>query len=278
MVGQLEEVYSQFKKEFGDQTFATVPTSLIVHLFAKQKEYENYAVGRWGRVALGTTGFFLYQERCLTTFVQNGLETQFMHEGFHQLMYHCLGITNFAPTSTWIHEGIGRFFEGSTWKDNKVEKCGGYVGNSYNIIQQSLAKKQYPPLRDLVPKTFTEQRFTQFFDVCYAFSAAYIDFMLHYENGKYRQGLVKYLNVVRAQDESIEAFEKAFGVKIDVMQAEWEKWMSEKLEKELGGMGKKADAPGGNKANTTEPAKAKTPEDKKVAAPDNKKAGAPGGK
>lgn len=238
----LEEVYRQFYEEFRkDLDLKDVSTPMRIDIHASERGYLGYAMRRFGPSARGTMGFFNHRDPLLVTFVQNGLERQLMHEGFHQLMFHSFGISH-NEHSTWFHEGIGRYFEYSQWDGAKVARRGGYSAKDVEILKKALEAGRYPRLKEMVGKNFTKSHFDNHFAVCYAFSATYVDFLLHYENGKYRKGFCAYFPIVKDHEESVENFEKALGgVKTDDLQKEWEKWVKEIIAREDAKGEKKSD-------------------------------------
>lgn len=236
----MEEIYKVFYKVFQKEfDLHDIKERMLVNVYGTQNEYFDYVRRRFRVDPRGTTGFFFFQDRNLTTFVQPSLRDQISHEGFHQLLFHTMYVTNNSPNSTWVHEGIARYFQNSKWEGDKIVTTGGRNPGDIKIIKESVAAGKYPRLKEFVSKAFTYQKFNQYSAVCYSVASSYVEFLLNYENGKYKKGFFKHFIVVRNNYESVEQFQKDLGVdNIDDVQKEWETW----IKKELGiGEEKKAE-------------------------------------
>lgn len=221
----MECLYFEFKKVF--KLSADMPLKLDVWVFRTQQEY----LANGGRP--GTGGIFtgakvsndssgtimsFYQTRQLfnTTMV-------LLHEGTHQFIM--LGTGTIPPI--WVNEGLATYyesskFEGTTLKTNLINK-----GRLWEI-QKAIKDGNYPKMRDFINTPQASYKSLQ-----YAQGWSLIYFFFNWRDGYYADELEKYFNYCKkagsnlSAQQNIDAFERTFNVKIDVLEEQWKDYVQQ---------------------------------------------------
>jgi len=135
------------------------------------------------------------------------MESKIMiHEATHQLCYNTKFFTqtdNRYPT--WLVEGIAMYFEHPTYWDFLAAPAGNINVDRLNTFREGLTLGTRIDFADLlIPATNFFHSFAERAAMAYAQSWALFYYLMHGEEGKYRQGLgelVRYLNNLESVDD-----------------------------------------------------------------------------
>ena len=166
-----------------------------------------------------------------------------IHEVTHQLCYNTEFFTqtdNRYPT--WLVEGIAMYFEHPTYWDFLAAPAGNINVDRLKTLKEGLALNTLIDFTDLlIPTTNFFHSFREQTVVAYAQSWALFYYLMHGEEGKYRNGLgelVKYLNNLENVDDLKDShrifwFRKFFQVHPLHFEQKWLKYMENLREESI---------------------------------------------
>ncbi len=143
-----------------------------------------------GRSSRGTSFFFHDPDSQIPE------EQTLYHEVSHQLLFENAGRARYTRNRGhyWVFESIATYFETLRFQPDGAVQIGAFVGPRLEAARKTIIESQrYVPLADLV--RMNEKAFNDRDDIYlhYAEAMALAVFLIHYDDGRYREGFLEYL-------------------------------------------------------------------------------------
>lgn len=211
MDGVFDEYARRFRT-FGKQHGERMP----LYLFKTQDDYLAF-MKKHGIDASATGGIFFIRPdlRGLATWIDDRpqwitLET-IQHEGFHQFAYAHIG----TRLPLWANEGLAEYFGDGILVGGKL-RVGISNGRRIEAVKNAIADRKIIDFDTLMNMqqgqwhlNLVRDRESARLQYDQAWSMIY--FLIHGEDGRYREAFEKYLSLVAKGSQSKEAFKTAFG-------------------------------------------------------------------
>lgn len=160
-----------------------------------------------------TTGIYVPATRTAYFYVHEEMDqATVIHEATHQLFFESGQgrQTTGSPANYWVIEGIACYME-------SFEDCGDHVelGNwdtpRLKVGRQRIRRGQYVPIEKLVRLGLKDFEGPAVYTL-YSQSACLCHFLMHHDNGRYREALVRYIEAVCLGQASGETLQDLVGV------------------------------------------------------------------
>lgn len=211
----MDKVFAEYQARFSSfRSKRSGPMPLF--LFRTQQGYMTYLASH-NIDATNSGGMFFVRAngQGLATFVEGSTReasySVLQHEGFHQFAYNYIG----GDLPIWANEGLAQYFEDGIIVKNAM-KLG--IANKQRIdrVRHALETGKAIDFDRLLAISGEEWSATLARDpakavLLYAQSWSVVYFLVHGDNGKYRQAFERYLKLVGSGRESTRAFPEAFG-------------------------------------------------------------------
>ncbi len=187
-----------------------------LYLFSRSEDYHAFlkSLGIEARHS-GGMFFVTHDARGLATYIDNERidETYavLQHEGFHQFAWTRLG----PDLPTWVNEGLAQYFEDAPLVNGRLV-VGATDRTRLKRVRQALQGRQTLPLGTLFGLSERQWGDALHTDadhsgLIYAQAWSVVYFLIHGEDGKYRDAFNRYLQAVSTGREEGVAFAEAFG-------------------------------------------------------------------
>jgi hypothetical protein len=192
------------------KTWATVTSKKHeVWYFASKAEYVNYFKTQFGREEDGSLGYYMPAseakhfrgEAPRSYFYRDpgnpisGNETLF-HEASHQVLFESAGPTNFGRNrgNFWVWEGLGTYFETFVQQPDGSYHLGGIIGARMEKARHDIVvQKQLVPTAELVALSQKDFLAEPGVYLNYAEAMAFAVFLMQYDDGRYRERFLDYV-------------------------------------------------------------------------------------
>lgn len=213
----MDAVYSEYAHRFrafsaSERNAARMP----LYLFRTQQQYLAFMQQK-GVDATGTGGIFFIRPdaRGLATWVEERpqwvtLET-LQHEGFHQFAYAHIGVN----IPTWVNEGLAEYFGDAILVDGKL-RIGMASSRRIETLKEAVKNRRiidFDLLMAMQPGQWHMNlvRNPDRGRLQYDQSWAMVYFLIHGQDGRYRDPFEKYLVAIGKGMDQAKAFKHAFG-------------------------------------------------------------------
>jgi len=178
------------------RSVSTNPKPYLVHYYRSRDEYVDRLKRDFPNIGI-TNGIYLTTGRTAHFYddPENNNEATLFHEGTHQLFFesHVLNRSIGEKSHFWIIEGIACYME-SFQRTDGVFSLGDpryirFAGARNNLLQ----KNYYVPLREFTEMGMHEFQHSQELAKNYTQASGLARFFMEYDNGRYREALVKHL-------------------------------------------------------------------------------------
>lgn len=223
MDGVFDEYARRFRT-FGKQNVVRMP----LYLFRTQSDYLAF-MKKNGIDANATGGIFFIRPdiRGLATWIEDRpqwitLET-IQHEGFHQFAYAHIG----TRLPLWANEGLAEYFGDGILVGGKL-RVGVANGRRIEAIKNAIRDRKIIDFDTLMNMQQGQWHMNLVRDregarLQYDQSWSMIYFLIHGEDGRYREAFEKYLSLVAKGTEGKQAFRLAFGAEdASTFRRQWE--------------------------------------------------------
>ncbi len=223
----MDAVFAEYLKRFSGY-HNSAPGPMALYLFQTHEEYTDF-LKQHGINAANTGGMFFVVPRLqgLATWVHGKpyylIFAVLQHEGFHQFAYHYIG----PDLPNWVNEGIAQYFEDAILVGDKF-----YTGlaNARRVasVKEALADNRIIDFDRLLQLSREQWHAKVIMGgneaiMLYDQSWSMVYFLIHGDNGKYRQAFETYLMLVSKRTDSATAFRQAFGAQdTDGFRHRWE--------------------------------------------------------
>jgi len=223
----MDGVFDEYTRRF--RTFGKRETERMpLYLFKTQSDYLTF-MKRSGIDATATGGIFFIRPdlRGLATWIDDRpqwvtLET-IQHEGFHQFAF-----THIGPRlPLWANEGLAEYFGDGILVGGTL-RIGIANGRRIEAVKNAIRDKKVIEFDQLMNMQQGQWHVNLMRDrdkarLQYDQSWSMIYFLIHGEEGRYREGFEKYLALVAKGTDSKAAFKQAFGAEnTDSFRRQWE--------------------------------------------------------
>lgn len=220
------------------------------HMEAIHKEYKKRLKGFGGRVkhrfevtvslkeerylyetgirVRGSKGIFVPSKRLLAAWAGDTPHDRVFrvlyHEGFHQFVHHYIG-----KCPIWLNEGMAEFFSEATWNGKRFD-VGEVPPHRLSILRKAIKEDRTIRMRDLLTMSHGEwvasiSRDRWKATVQYNQSWGLVHFLVHGDNGRYRDAFVRYIKLIDRDTDPEKAFRRCFGRNFDGLKTSWEKYI-----------------------------------------------------
>lgn len=224
----MDLIFAEYAKRFS--IFGTqIKQRMPLYLFRTQNDYQRF-LHKHGINGVGTGGMFFIRPRVrgLATWVEGRqrritLET-LQHEGFHQFAHACIG----TSLPLWVNEGLAEYF-GAGILTNSVFRIGIAGERRVEAIKIAIREKKTFGFDELLGMTAGRWQKNLLVKprgrLQYDQSWSMVHFLIHGDDGIYRNAFNYYLKLVAKGTESRAAFATAFGAKdTRAFRRRWEKY------------------------------------------------------
>ncbi|MBN1554424.1 MAG: DUF1570 domain-containing protein [Phycisphaerae bacterium] len=229
----MADMYRRFAPDLPRRKHGKLP----VYLYRRFEDY-RHSLGSDERLNAGRyDGLVLRAALDDETFSPTDVWRVIRHEGWHQYSHRV--VRQSAPPPLWLEEGLAEYFAAAAWKNGTYQPghvdAGGYDFRDRTIVLQPgrlqrvrtrIRVGQFRPLNKLVTMTlenWNEQTNSVNHDQVWSF----VHFLLHAENGKYREALQAYLKSVLENPpkntEALKVFREHFG-DVRELQKQYKTW------------------------------------------------------
>lgn len=212
----MDQVYREYMNRIGRAGFRRrIKARMTLFLLETQTDYVRMLAAH-GINGAGSGGMFFARgdDAALATFVDRRDPRQMLatlqHEGFHQFAYMMIG-----DLPIWVNEGLAEYFGDAALIDGKLEL--GQIGSDrVRLLKKGLDKPGVlQPFDKLLNMSHAEWRARLQGDpmarLLYDQSWSIVHFLVHGDDGRYRQRFMGYLRLIHRGVDSDAAFKKAFG-------------------------------------------------------------------
>lgn len=187
-----------------------------LYLIDRREDFIEF-MRRHGIDAVNSGGLFAYGGRIEGLFIWTRGRTRadvlrtLQHEGFHQFAYAYIG----PNLPIWANEGIAVYFENALPVGNRLF-AGLVEPNMLHTITTALDNRTTIPFENMLKLSSEEWgRFVStnvpIARILYAQAWSMVHFLVHGENGRYREAFERYLSLLAAGRTVDQAFQTAFG-------------------------------------------------------------------
>jgi pSer/pThr/pTyr-binding forkhead associated (FHA) protein len=192
---------------------------LKIYVFKEGKEY--YERGGYGNGIFFGDGLMTFYQPSNNPKSHNTTSI-LLHEGTHQF----ISMVCNTNVPAWLNEGMATYYEASKFEGTFLKTNLINYGR-LPMIQDMIKKKDVPRLEDLI--NIRQMNFS-LFDYAHVWSLVY--FFMNYNHGQYAENFAKYFEAIKATGyedrvQHKELFEEAFGVKLEVLEKEWEEYIGQ---------------------------------------------------
>ena len=171
-----------------------------VLIFRERAEFEAFAARDIGRPGEHTVGYFtergrVLEEEHLVLFDMPGGGDETLRVLLHEATHLFVNTANDFWKPIWLDEGLAEYFGGSVWRSGAFKE-GGVQDERLLWIQDLIARDALKPLGELVAGVGVDERErvrARFGLDEYAYSWAFVHFLLHGRNGTYRGAFRNYV-------------------------------------------------------------------------------------
>jgi hypothetical protein len=197
--------------------------------YRSRDEYNETLRGVQGQIEISLG---LYLDKTRTAYFFAGAEQQpgtVFHEATHQLFHEARRVSDKAARSNnfWIVEGIACYMESLDDKGGYVTLGGANAGRKPAARHPLLTDDFYVPLDELVASGLQTLQRDSRIAAIYSQSAGLADFLMHGEQGRYREPLVRYLAAVYAGRSTPRTLEELAGVDYPTLDRQYRQYMSD---------------------------------------------------
>ncbi len=222
----MDAVYAEYRRRFSG--FAGRDSGpMPLYLFRTQAQYLDF-LGSLGIKAQHSGGMFFvtHHARGLATYVDEQRTSEtfavLQHEGFHQFAWTHLG----PALPTWANEGLAQYFEDAPLVNGRLV-VGTTDGGRLSRVRTALEDHKTLPLGTLFGMSGLQWGEALHNDadhsgLVYAQSWSVVYFLIHGEDGRYRDAFNRYLRLINSGRAAESAFREAFGTRDPAgMQQRW---------------------------------------------------------
>ena len=152
------------------------------------------------------------------------------HEATHQLFHESRKVSQMVGhgSNFWVIEGVAMYFE-SLKQENGSHVLGGFDTERIEVAQIRLFNPQhrfYEPLATFCELNITDiQADQERIAMRYTQAAGLFFFLMHYENGRYRDAAVAYLNAVYSARDNVQTLSQLTGRTYEELDREYVEFM-----------------------------------------------------
>jgi len=208
------------------------PTHII--LFASKNGFRFFCAQAGLGGGSNSAGFYIPGTSIIVSHFRHPRQRDFtatlLHEGVHQLNDHLL-YSRYAKQSIWLNEGLANYFALMKLDSQGRLVVGKVDWNSVAVpgyvdeVQRALSGKKHIQLDDLVSAS-REQFHGKDESLYYGESWLFVQFLLHFEDGKYRKPFTEFLMYEIEGLGGLESFKKTFGDSPNTLKQEFKKYVS----------------------------------------------------
>jgi hypothetical protein len=233
---RMDVIFHHYRQRFNKFERRSRQTADL-YLLRTRRQYVKF-MGEYGVNAQNSGGMFFklpnHGVHGLATWVQSRqqqrLVTVLQHEGFHQFAFHFIG----QHIPIWVNEGLAQYFEDARIQGREME-LGRVSKKRVRHLEQAyrqekllglskvlgLSMRQWNRILSASPRS-SQRLYAQAWSMVY--------FLIHGENGKYREPFRRYLHLLAAGKTSRQAAEEAFQVEtFQPMQRKWLRFLEYRL-------------------------------------------------
>jgi hypothetical protein len=133
----------------------------------------------------------------------------------------------------WLVEGIACYMESLTERDGQLALGGGTDARMQGALVRLFRDNYYVPLSELVGLNMENLQGRKDIAQVYGQSAAVVSFLMHYDNGRYRDELTDYLLAVYMGRDAADSLAKLTGVKLEELDKQFRDYMQETLKRSV---------------------------------------------
>ena len=216
-------IHRRFREEFaGPLGLRVVDKVLPVVILNSRESYDEYCKARYGhKMPSQITGMYEYSRKRIVMYHDAWAPYEVIfHEGTHELVHHFTTAQNRDDLSYWFQEGLGTYFEGFRRMNGGIVLDPESNRNRLPAVRQAIKSGEFVPVSALLKMTI--KSFWDWFDghqdsdtraklaqLYYAESWALVHFMMHGEDGRYRQTFLRFFKLELKGHGTIEAFERS---------------------------------------------------------------------
>lgn len=214
----------------------TVTQPYRVNYYRTREEYVNRLQPTFPQIAL-TNGIYAFGEKIAHFYHTDGeaadRDSTLFHEATHQLFYESHGSDRAIGEHAqfWIIEGIACYMESFRRGSGAVSLGDPRYVRFVNARDQLLRHRFYVPLQQLSGMGMREFQSSPDLPAIYAQSSGLAQFLMHYEQGIYREDLVKLLSQMYSSDARIrtqaQGLDDLTGVPFDVLDEQYEDFLKQ---------------------------------------------------
>jgi uncharacterized protein DUF1570 len=154
------------------------------------------------------------------------------HEATHQLFHESRKVSQMVGhgANFWVIEGVAMYFE-SLKQENGSHVLGGFDAERIEVARIRLFNPEYhfyEPLAAFCELNITDiQSDQERIAMRYTQAAGLFFFLMHYDNGRYRDAVVAYLNAVYGARDSVQTLSQLTGKSYEELDREYKEFMAE---------------------------------------------------
>ncbi|MBI3461979.1 MAG: hypothetical protein HY000_02825 [Planctomycetes bacterium] len=212
----------------GQGTASRAPRQHRVIYFSNRTEYER-ALKRYLPAGVQTTGIYL-AEQARAYFFADGSEdhSTLYHEATHQLFHESKTPSPAVgrKANFWIIEGIACYME-SLASQGGFDTLGGPDAERYQDARvRRIDDDFYVPLAELTALGMEQLQRDSRIARLYTQSAGLTHFLMHYDGGRYRDGLVAYLSTVYSGRDTLQSLAQLTGTGYDILDRQYREFLA----------------------------------------------------
>jgi len=234
---QMDVIFHHFRKRFSQfEKRGDRPISL--YLFRTRQQYLQFMNQYDGVNAKSTGGMFFvlpkYRVRGLATWIQGRpkkrIREVLKHEGFHQFVFNYIG----HNIPQWVNEGLAQYFQDARINGRKI-KLGLVSKRRLRVLRQAYRQDALLPLNRVVKMSM--KKWNALLNSngstatrMYAQSWSMVYFLIHAQDGRYREPFRRYLHELAKGRSKRQAAKAAFKVNdFGPMDRQWRRYLENHL-------------------------------------------------
>jgi hypothetical protein len=214
---------------FQGRALARAARPLQVTYFKNEDEYQQ-ALSAWLPAGVKTTGIYLADQKQAYFYAREGDDFGTLyHEATHQLFHESRPASPLVGrrANFWIIEGIACYMESLVEHDGYATLGGSdavrYLDARHRVVEDSF----YVPLAELCGLGMEGLQQDPRIARLYSQSAGLAHFLVHHQNGRYRDALLGYLSVVYSGQDVPATLAQQAGVGFDILDRQYREFLEE---------------------------------------------------